>query len=151
MMQFTFCPRLRCFSLTVFILLVNTVIFGICVKEGIVKEGSLLQVRDDTLVRWGAMVPVNVRGGEFWLLFTSIFVSYDFLQYFLNSLFIVILCSSIEEAIGALATTIIYVGGGMLGALFGAMVHCCTEQPYVETQAAIYALLGSIIGVKRAP
>lgn len=120
-------------SLTLFILLVNAVIFGICVKEGVLREGSLLQVTDETLLRWGAMVPLHVRDGQFWLLFTSIFVSYDFLQYFLNSLFIIILCSSIEEAIGAFATTIIYVGGGILGALFGAMVHCCTEQPYVET------------------
>jgi membrane associated rhomboid family serine protease len=58
-----------------------------------------------------------------------------------------VLCSSIEDSIGALSTGIVFLGGGLLGGLFGAMVHCCTEKPYVEMSAAIYAFFGSIIGV----
>jgi hypothetical protein len=46
---------------------------------------------------------------------------------------IMVLCSAIEESIGAIATGIVYIGGGILGALFGAMVHCCIDYPYVET------------------
>lgn len=58
-----------------------------------------------------------------------------------------VICSNIENAIGSIATGIIYIFGGILGALFGAMAHYGTDQPYVETYAAIYAMIGSFLGV----
>lgn len=84
-------------------------------------------------------------------LFSAIFLSSNFIQYFINQFSIIVLCSSIEDSIGAISTGVVFLGGGLLGGLFGAMVHCCTEKPYVEMSAAIYAFFGSIIGVRCIP
>jgi membrane associated rhomboid family serine protease len=69
------------------------------------------------------------------------------MNFLINSICIMILCSTVESSIGAFHTAIIYLGGGVMGALFGAMAHCCTDQPYLETPAGVYALLGSLLGV----
>ena len=81
------------------------------------------------------------------MLLTSLFASFNFLYFFLHQLAITILLSHIEGAIGSSRTALIYIGSGMMGGLFGAMIHCCTETPYLENEAAIYGMIGSLIGV----
>ncbi len=74
------------------------------------------------------MVPLDVKQNyAYYELICAIFLSPNFLTFFINQLMVVMLTSSIEDAIGALSTGIVYLGGGLLGGLFGTMVHCCTE------------------------
>lgn len=148
MLQYTFCPKIKFLSLTTFILICNTLIFVLCITEGIARENTLLEIREEVLIKYGAMVPSFIKlNYHYHLLFTSVFISFNFLQFLINQLCITILVSHIEDAIGAFPATLIYIGSGAMGALFGAMVHCCIEQPFVETQAAIYGMLGALLAV----
>ena len=38
-----------------------------------------------------------------------------------------ILSSTVESSIGSFHSSIICIGGGIMGSLFGAMAHCCTD------------------------
>lgn len=78
---------------------------------------------------------------------TSIFLSFDFMQYIFNSVLILILGSNIEYATGPLIFAILYFAGGMIGALFGTFINCCNDNHYLHTSSAIFALIGSLIGV----
>jgi hypothetical protein len=61
MLRFTFCPRVTLLSLTTFVLIANLVLFQVCVWQGVVVEGSLMQVQEATLVEMGAMVPSAIK------------------------------------------------------------------------------------------
>ena len=80
------------------------------------------------MIKFGAMVPNEVRSNyAFYLLLTSLFLSLDFINYLINSICIMILSSTVESSIGSFHSSIICIGGGIMGSLFGAMAHCCTD------------------------
>jgi|APCry1669189000_1035189.scaffolds.fasta_scaffold417551_1 membrane associated rhomboid family serine protease len=74
------------------------------------------------------MVPSYIKeNGAFYVLFTSLFLSLDFMNFLINCICIMILASTVEGSVGSYCTAVICLGGGIMGALFGAMAHCCNE------------------------
>jgi membrane associated rhomboid family serine protease len=49
------------------------------------------------------------------------------MNFLINCICIMILASTVEGSVGSYCTAVICIGGGIMGALFGAMAHCCNE------------------------
>lgn len=80
-------------------------------------------------------------------MFTSIFLSRDFFQYFFIVVFQLILLSSFEYASGPLVALSMYVFSGAIGALFGSTINCCNDTIYIHAQSAISGLVGALFAV----
>ncbi len=81
---------------------------------------AFLLVTLDALNAFGGNNPYNVKEkGEVYLWFTSLFLSYDFLNFVSNIFFLLIICSPMEAYLGIPKTIIIYLFGGACGSLFG--------------------------------
>jgi membrane associated rhomboid family serine protease len=72
-----------------------------------------------TLVQLGAKVPVFIRGGEWWRLFSALPLHSDPIAALVNSLVLLSLGLVLEKLLGSARFLILYVGAGLLGSLVG--------------------------------
>jgi len=93
-------------------------------------------------LRFGAILPTNILDyGEWWRLFTAMFVHFGAGHFFANVLGLLIFGVRIERYFGRLAFTIIYVVSGLLGSLFSLYF---TRGYAAGASGAIYGLIGAI-------
>lgn len=71
------------------------------------------------LVQLGAKVPVFIRGGEWWRLFSALPLHSDPIAALVNSLVLLSLGMVLEKLLGSVRFLTLYVGAGLLGSLFG--------------------------------
>jgi len=117
------------------ILIINTLIFFAMFYEG----GSLLLPSEEILVRYGAKDTHLLIHGEYWRLFTPMFVHIGVIHFGLNSLALWYIGRQVELLIGGRWFLAIYllagVGGGIGSALF-------TMGLSAGASGAIFGLLG---------
>ena len=93
-------------------------------------------------LRFGAILPAYILDdGEWWRLFTAMFVHFGAGHFFANVLGLVIFGTRIERYFGRTAFTIVYVVSGLLGSLFSLYF---TRGYAAGASGAIYGLIGAI-------
>ncbi|KAL4512592.1 hypothetical protein ABPG72_020429 [Tetrahymena utriculariae] len=143
MLKINFCPRLKLISFTVFISIVNIIIFIITSAQGIqTTDGSLLlQQKPQVLIDFGANYPTKIKhNGQVWRLVTAIFLHGSFYHIFFNTLSTFIFVSSIERSYGVIVTFIVWIISGIGGNIFSADF----AQPNSISVGASTAIMGMI-------
>ena len=93
-------------------------------------------------LRFGAILPQHIlEYGEWWRLFTAMFVHFGAGHFFANVLGLVIFGTRIERYFGRVAFVIIYIVSGLLGSLFSLYF---TRGYAAGASGAIYGLIGAI-------
>ncbi|EGR29263.1 rhomboid family protein, putative [Ichthyophthirius multifiliis] len=119
MLKLNLCPSLKLFSFTIFIILLNVLIFVSMCTQGINKQGQLLEIRIDVLDEFGANNAQKIQQKyQLWRLFTAMFLHLNFIHILFNSVSAFILVSVMEYTYGTLYVIIIYILSGIGGNLF---------------------------------
>ena len=102
-----------------------------------VVGGDFIQTNHRVLIQLGQF-NINVLGGEYWQLLTSIFVHVDILHIALNMLFLILFGFRAEE----LFTTEEYFSVYMLSGLSGSLLTLFFMSPYTLSAGASGAIFG---------
>ncbi len=117
----------------------NVIVFLLCTLAG----GS-----EDTgvLLRMGAVTGQLVSGGQWWRMFTAMFLHIGFLHLLSNMFSLFVIGSYMEKHFGHVRFLILYLCGGFLGYLFVWICDILTEDSSLTAGAsgAIFALLGGL-------
>lgn len=117
----------------------NVIVFLLCTLAG----GS-----EDTgvLLRMGAVTGQLVSGGQWWRMFTAMFLHIGFLHLLSNMFSLFVIGSYMEKHFGHIRFLILYLCGGFLGYLFVWICDILTEDSSLTAGAsgAIFALLGGL-------
>ena len=149
MLKYSCCPSLTWVSFTVFITIVDVVIFMITLFVGGITSGNpstpalFLQVNPLTLYEFGDRYPYYIKYHyQFWRFLTPVFLHAFFLHIFFNSMSQLIFGSMLESLMQTWKLIVLYFMSGIGGNLFGALV---SDVPAVGASTAIAGLLGVYI------
>jgi rhomboid protease GluP len=130
---------------SILLIAVNVTIFLLVYRGGSEVSGKVL-------VDSGALVPSLVQGGEWWRLFTAIFLhaSIPHILFNMTSLFAIGVLA--ERLYGSLKFLAIYLGSGLIGSLvsFGYAVVSGTSlsDPHVGASGAIFGIAGALLTIR---
>ena len=127
---------------------VTLLIVGINIAVFIVL--SILGNTEDALfmLNHGAVfVPLVVDGGEYYRIFTSMFLHFGLQHLFYNMLVLIFLGDYLEAAVGKIRFLIIYLAGGFAGNLLSIAYELYTQEFAVSAGAsgAIFSVTGALI------
>ncbi len=127
---------------------VTLLIVGINIAVFIVL--SILGNTEDALfmLNHGAVfVPLVVDGGEYYRIFTSMFLHFGLQHLFYNMLVLIFLGDYLEAAVGKIRFLIIYLAGGIAGNLLSIAYELYTQEFAVSAGAsgAIFSVTGALI------
>ncbi|HIR13460.1 MAG TPA: rhomboid family intramembrane serine protease [Candidatus Choladousia intestinavium] len=127
---------------------VTLLIVGINIAVFIVL--SILGNTEDALfmLNHGAVfVPLVVDGGEYYRIFTSMFLHFGLQHLFYNMLVLIFLGDYLEAAVGKIRFLIIYLAGGIAGNLLSIAYELYTREFAVSAGAsgAIFSVTGALI------
>ena len=127
---------------------VTLLIVGINIAVFIVL--SILGNTEDALfmLNHGAVfVPLVVDGGEYYRIFTSMFLHFGLQHLFYNMLVLIFLGDYLEAAVGKIRFLIIYLAGGIAGNLLSIVYELYTQEFAVSAGAsgAIFSVTGALI------
>lgn len=103
---------------------------------------SSLELNTYNLVKYGANYRYGVLNGEWWRLFTSIFMHASVLHILFNMYALKILGEQIESYLGKLKFFLVFIISGLVGSLSSLIF---TNGVSVGASGAIFGLLGSIL------
>jgi rhomboid protease GluP len=126
---------------TSIILDINILVYLLMVFSGI----NPVSANGYELLQWGANRRAEVLGGEWWRLFTSMFVHGGFMHLFLNIYGLVLGGMFVEPAFGRKGYFIIYVLSGLSGSLVSIWWYHNTIS--AGASGAIFGLYGAILGL----
>ena len=101
----------------------------------------------DHMIRWGAAYTTLIRQGEYYRLFTSMFLHFG-LQHLLNNMLLLFFLGDyMERFLGKVRYLVLYLLGGFLAGLFSYWVEIRQGREVVSAGAsgAIFALLGGLV------
>lgn len=121
------------------IVIINIIIYIVLEIMGDPEESSFM-------LRCGACYLPAVESGQYWRLFTSMFLHFGFMHLAYNMLSLIFLGDILETRVGALRYLIIYFLGGLCGGLLSLKVSQITGDYAVSAGAsgAIFAVIGSL-------
>jgi rhomboid protease GluP len=120
---------------------INILVFIIMVFSGV----NLFSPNGHELLHWGANRRMEVTGGEWWRLFTSMFLHGGIMHLFLNIVGLAIAGLFVEVIFGRRKFFIIYVVAGLAGSL--ASIWWYTNTISVGASGAIFGLFGAVIAL----
>lgn len=95
----------------------------------------------------GALNPKEIKEQYYYhQTFLSLFLNFDLIQFLGVLMWVGILGSNVEFAIGSKAMAIITILGSMTGCLFGTFINCCMDQYFLNSKVLIYTLIGAVLG-----
>ncbi len=100
------------------------------------------------MLHHGAMYePLVVERGEYYRLFTCMFLHFGVQHLLYNMLLLIFVGDMLEKAVGKVRYLMIYLGGGILGNLFSMVVVMRTGSYAVSAGAsgAIFAVVGALV------
>lgn len=99
------------------------------------------------MIRWGAAYTPLIQAGEYYRLFTCMFLHFGFQHLLNNMLLLFFLGDYVERFIGKVRYLILYLAGGFLASLFSYLQDLQQGQDTVSAGAsgAVFAVLGSLI------
>lgn len=120
---------------------INLLIFILMVASGI----NVISATPDELLKLGAIRRYELLNGEFWRLFTSMFLHVGLLHVFSNLIGIGITCSLIEPILGRLKTLIAYLFSGVSAGVVSIIWH--ENLISVGASGAIFGMMGIMIAL----
>lgn len=130
-------------QLTIILVIVNIVVFFGLSFGGITEDAVYM-------LEHGAMyVPYIMEQGEYYRLFTSIFLHFGFSHLLNNMVTLVIMGRYLEPLVGKVRFLLIYLLSGLGGNLLSGFVEYMTEDYAVSAGAsgAIFGLTGALLGL----
>ena len=125
---------------------VNLLIIAINVLVYVVME--ILGDTEDAafMLKCGAAYTPWILEGQWYRLFTSMFLHFGIEHLFNNMLLLLFLGDTLEEIVGKWKYLVIYIGGGMAGNLLSVIMDCRSGSAAVSAGAsgAVFAVIGGI-------
>lgn len=112
-----------------------------------ITTGSTLE--SDNLVKWGAIYTPYVASGEYWRLFTAMFLHAGIQHLLNNMLLLVVLGTTLEPMLGHVKYLILYLLGGLSGNILSCWFYLRSGENVVSVGAsgAVFAVMGGLIWV----
>jgi rhomboid protease GluP len=129
-------------SITYFLIGTNVLIFLLMWITG----ASIWEPTTDVLLKWGANYKPMTTGGEWWRLFTCIFVHIGIVHLLLNMYALLMIGNYLEPMLGRLRFTVAYVCTGIFASITSLWWH---QEPIVSAGAsgAIFGLYGLFLAL----
>jgi len=109
-----------------------------------VGQGGGINAPGGTLFEKGALVGFLVGEGDWWRLFTAMFLHAGLLHIAFNMLALWWLGSVVEQAIGPLRFLLLYLASGLAGSA-GALLISGLDVPTVGASGAIFGIMGALL------
>lgn len=113
---------------------------------------AVLEIMGDTedarfMAAHGACWPPYVAAGQYWRLFTAMFLHFGFEHLFNNMISLFFLGEYVESAVGPAKYLAIYLGGGLAGNVLSVLLSLRGGDNAVSAGAsgAIFALMGALV------
>ncbi len=99
------------------------------------------------MIDWGASFTPYVQAGEYYRLFTSMFLHFGFRHLMVNMFVLLITGDRMESYLGRVKYLILYLGGGMCGGILSFFVEVQSNEAVVSAGAsgAVFAVLGGML------
>lgn len=123
--------------------IINNIIISICIIYFIFicfQTGGELNAIN--LLHYGANFQPNVKAGEWYRLFSCIFIHASVLHLVFNMYALKIIGSQMESYLGKLRYAVVFIVSGLIGSLFSAIL---TKGVSVGASGAIFGVLGSLL------
>lgn len=135
----------KCY-VTVALVLINVIVFGWMFLENI---GYSAEFSSLFMIKNGAMDSDCLEKGEYYRLFTSMFLHFDMKHLGNNMLVLAAIGSTTERYMGSISFLIVYLIGGLGGNLISAVIYAGQSQPVVSAGAsgAVFAVIGALLCV----
>ena len=103
----------------------------------------------EVLIRWGAMYTPYVESGEYWRLFTAMFLHSGIRHLMNNMITLFVLGIVLEAAAGKFRFALIYLLGGIAGNIIEYFLSIRSGHPVaaVGASGAVFAVMGALIWV----
>lgn len=126
--------------------IVNFIIIAVNVAMFFIVEVSGGSEDAYNMIRWGASFTPLVQAGEYYRLFTSMFLHFGFQHLFGNMLLLFFAGDYMERYLGKIRYLILYLGGGLCGNLLSYAVELKSGEQVVSAGAsgAIFAVIGGL-------
>ena len=98
------------------------------------------------LLYFGAKVNQLVAQGEYWRLFTAMFLHVGLMHLFFNSYALYLYGPAVEKLFGKIKFTLVYVVSGLMGSLLS---YLFSPNPAAGASGAIFGLMGSLLYFRR--
>ncbi len=118
---------------------INVVVYLITVAQG---PGGMSP--GGALLNKGLLYGVNVGQGEYWRLFTVMFLHGSVLHIAFNMFALWWLGSIVEQLIGPLRFLLVYLASGLAGSA-GALLYSGLQTPTVGASGAIFGIMGALL------
>lgn len=146
MLYFAFCPKLSLKSFTTIVVFVILIMFILTLSiGGIYTAGGFLQTNRGTMLDLGAMEQHDLLNGQVYRLISAVFLHWNFIHIFFNSVALLSCMSFMEKSYGIIATIGIFMLGGIGGNIFSASVNSLSYSVYAGASTAIFAIVGAWI------
>lgn len=129
--------------MTIMLAAVNVLIFFALTAQGMTEDPQFMLYH-------GAMyVPYVAEAGEYYRLFTSMFLHFGFDHLINNMVILLVMGWNLEQEIGKIKYLIIYLGSGLCGNILSAVFEIRVEEYSVSAGAsgAIFGLIGALLYV----
>ncbi len=136
--------RLRLFAsfrscpVTAALVAANGVVFGAMLSTGRAQD-------TDVLIRFGALAKHLVWQGQYWRMFTTLFVHYNWLHFGLNMYALYVLGRLVEPALGSWRFLLLYFASGFGGAI-GTMLS--SHALSLGASGAIFGVVGGLLAMQ---
>lgn len=102
-----------------------------------------------SMLRWGACYTPLILSGEWYRLFSGMFLHFSLMHLLNNMLLLLFMGDMLEEITGHWKYLLIYLGGGLFGNLITLFVEYRTGELAVSAGAsgAVYAVIGAVLVV----
>ena len=128
---------------TVLLAVVNVIVFLVLSFQGMTEDGRFM-------LQHGAMyVPYLVKNGEYYRLFTSMFLHFGYDHLFNNMVVLVAMGWNLELEIGKIKFLIVYFVSGLAGNILSAWWDILTGSMAVSAGAsgAIFGIIGALLWI----
>jgi membrane associated rhomboid family serine protease len=134
-------PRRASFPLPVFKPIATYVLLGIIAVVFVLETVSGGSTDTQVLVRMGAKVTPLIASGEYWRLFTSMFLHIGIMHLFFNGYALFILGTEVERLFGWQRFLAIYLLSGLYGSLAS---YAFSDSLSAGASGAIFGLIGAL-------
>ena len=135
--------RVRGAPVTFAILAINFAVFGWAEHVGSTTDG-------ETLLRFGAVEPQLVLAGEYWRVFTCMFLHIGLVHILMNSYMAIGWSTSLERTVGKWRFLVLYLLSGVAGGC-ASVVSGVIFGPHISAGAsgALFGVLGATFAIRR--
>lgn len=121
----------------------NLIVFVVLSILGDTEDGFFM------LTHGASYTPLILENGEYYRLFTCMFLHFGVYHLFFNMLLLIYIGDSLEKLVGKWRYLVIYLAGGMAGNVLSVFVDMHTENYAISAGAsgAIFAVVGALIWI----